>query len=162
MRSILHERFLEALDASVFDSQKEVVLVLDKPGLRMINQLILNKSELKKCGVSVIQSIHSAKRHAYPESQAVYVIDPSYRENGVSSLDLCIFDLITTPRHFLCGTILVMTMLPEPEVKKFWKNTLLLRSLHLPPAVISGNVEIVNDNTVLLNTLVALRSVCDG
>jgi hypothetical protein len=28
----------------------------------------------------VIQSIHSAKRHAYPDSQAVYVIDPLYRE----------------------------------------------------------------------------------
>lgn len=63
--TILRQRFLEALDASVCESQKDIVLVLDKPGLRMINQLILNKAELKKCGVAVIQSIHSAKRHAW-------------------------------------------------------------------------------------------------
>lgn len=127
-RTILRQRFLEALDASVCESQKDIVLVLDKPGLRMINQLILNKAELKKCGVAVIQSIHSAKRHAYPENQAVYVIDPLYRENGVSSLDLCIFDLIITPRHFLCGTILLLTMLPDAEVRRLWKNSVLMRA----------------------------------
>lgn len=46
----------------------------------MMNQLILNKSELKNCRVAVIQSLHSSKRHAYPENQAVYVIDPLYQE----------------------------------------------------------------------------------
>lgn len=46
----------------------------------MMNQLILNKSELKNCGISVIQSIHSSKRHVYPEKQAVYVIDPLFQE----------------------------------------------------------------------------------
>lgn len=46
----------------------------------MVNQLVFNKSELKKCGITVIQSIHSNKRHAYPKCQAVYVIDPLYRE----------------------------------------------------------------------------------
>ena len=40
VRTILHQRFLEALDASVCENQKDIVLVLDKPGLRMINQLI--------------------------------------------------------------------------------------------------------------------------
>ena len=30
IRSILHQRFLEALDASVIDDKKEIVLVLDK------------------------------------------------------------------------------------------------------------------------------------
>ena len=102
--------------------------------------MIFNKSELKKCGISVIQSIHSAKRHAYPDSQAVYVIDPLYRENGVTSLDLCIFDLITTPRHFATGSILLLTKLPESvENRKFWKNTILLKAMRLPPAVLSGN-----------------------
>ena len=46
----------------------------------MMNQLILNKTELKECKVSVIQSIHSSKRHAYPDNQAVYIIDPLYKE----------------------------------------------------------------------------------
>lgn len=48
----------------------------------MISQLVLNKNDLKACGVTVIQSIHSSKRHAYPEYQAVYVIDPFYQEVG--------------------------------------------------------------------------------
>lgn len=48
----------------------------------MISQLVLNKNDLKACGVTVIQSIHSSKRHAYPDYQAVYVIDPFYQEVG--------------------------------------------------------------------------------
>ena len=46
----------------------------------MVFRLEFNKSELKKCGMYVMQSIHSNKRHAYPKSQAVYVSDPLYRE----------------------------------------------------------------------------------
>ena len=37
-------------------------------------------AELKQFGITVIQSLHSTKRHAYPESHAVFVIDPSYQE----------------------------------------------------------------------------------
>lgn len=36
----------------------------------------------------------------------------------------------------------------------FQKNPLLLRSLHLPPAVIGGNVEIINDDLIVLNGFV--------
>ena len=60
----------------------------------------------------------------------MYVIDPLYREvyawkddeqNGITSLDLCIFDLITTPRHFASGSILLLTQLPEEmEEQKIW------------------------------------------
>lgn len=42
-------------------------------------------------------------------------------QNGVTSLDLCIFDLITTPRHFASGSILLLTQLPEEmEEQKIW------------------------------------------
>ena len=67
-------------------------------------------------------------------------------------MDLCIFDLVTTPRHFANGSILLLTRLaPEIEEKKIWQNEVLLRSLRLPPAVLSGNSEVVNDHLLLLN-----------
>lgn len=34
IRTILHQRFLEALDASILDNQKGIVLVLDKVNLQ--------------------------------------------------------------------------------------------------------------------------------
>ena len=64
----------------------------------MINQLIFNKSELKQCGISVIQSIHSNKRHAYPKSQAVYVIDPLYRE-------VCLADYFDIEWVYIAGFV---------------------------------------------------------
>lgn len=43
------------------------------------------------------------------------------KKNGVTSLDLCIFDLITTPRHFASGSILLLTQLSEEmEEQKIW------------------------------------------
>ena len=46
VRTILHQRFLEALDASVWESEKNILLVLCTQGVRMILQLILDRAEL--------------------------------------------------------------------------------------------------------------------